>query len=117
MELQMFTTPSGYTVYLKPYLTFRQKRELDRFLASKMMVDPINQTKKTEIPASIYYDTQDLLLKFLIEKVTDTQNVTYTGDAAIERILSMKEEDGKMVFDKIDELTQAKTLSDDAKKN
>lgn len=111
MELK---TPSGHRVFLKQFLTFGQKRDIEKVFASKVKVDPL--TQKSEVDGSVLYDAQDLGVKYLIEKIIDKDSKEYTGDDILPAILSWPEEDGKLVYDKIDEITSLKVIPQQSKK-
>lgn len=111
MELK---TPSGHRVFLKSFLSFGQKRDIEKVFASKVKVDPL--TQKSEVDGSVLYDAQDLGVKYLVEKIIDKDGKEYTGDEVLSVILSWSEKDGKLVYDKIDEITAIKSVPADSKK-
>lgn len=120
MERIEFITPSGHTISIKPYLTFGQSRAIEKLWMSTMKVVPGQQEPTSSIDASIVYEAQDMAVKFLVEKITTNEDKVFQGDTVLDVIASMKEEDGRAIYAKIDEIASAKALppeDSDAKKN
>lgn len=117
MEPIEFITPSGHQVYLKPHLTYGDKRDLERVFAKATVVDP--QTKEVAFDSASIYDAQDLAVKRMVVRlVTKSHPIIETDvpEAILSAILAMPEEDGKAIFDKVEELTKATQLSTEQKK-
>ncbi len=113
MEPIQLKTPSGYTVFLRPFLTFGQRRELEKVWASKLKVDA--DAKRTEFDASAIYEAEDLAVSFLVEKILDKDGNELAGKP-LETILSWPDEDGRCVYDKINEIASIKPSSQEKKK-
>ncbi len=103
-------TPSGHKVFFKPFLTTGQDRELQRLFVKKLQVDPV--TQKVDYDASPYYDAEDLAIKFIIEKIVlkDGQEII-EKDKIFTTIADWPRQDGKAVYDKIDEITELNKFS------
>ncbi len=109
MEPIEIITPSGHKVYFKPFVTTGQDRQLQRLFVKKLQVDPA--TQKVDYDASPYYDAEDLAIKFLVEKIIlqDGQEIT-DKDKIFTTIDSWSRQDGKVVYDKIDEICELNKL-------
>lgn len=119
METIEFLTPSGHKAYIKPYLTFGQSRAIEKLWISTMKITPGKEEAPNSVDGSVVYEAQDLTVKFLIEKIVTAEGKEFAGDSVLEVIGSMKDEDGRAIYTKIDEITAAKRLppeDSDAKK-
>ncbi|MDQ3098892.1 MAG: hypothetical protein M3Q44_04040 [bacterium] len=111
MELVELITPSGYKVYLKPYMNFGQKRDLQRMFVSRVRVD--KEMQKADLDGSSVFDAEDAAVKIMVEKVVDQEGREYTNkDELLSLILSWQDSDAQPIYDKIEELTKAKQDSE-----
>ena len=120
METIEFVTPSGHKAYIRPYLTFGQSRSIEKLWASSMTVTPGKKDVLDTISGALVYDVQDATVKALVEKVVTSEGKEFAGDSVLDVIASMKDEDGKAIYQKVDEITKSNQLppegSDDKKK-
>src|SRR5262245_38298935 len=106
----IITTPSGYEVHLKDYLSFGEKRQLEKLIASRVMVktDGSQKVDIAPVEGSINYDMQDMAFGFLVLKVVkDGQELTAN---LYDEIMSWREADGQAVFNAINEVTSPAPL-------
>ena len=107
----------GYIVTFKPFLTFGQKRELEKLMAGSMSVDAKTNKPNTNIAGSIVYEAQDLTLKMMIVELKNPSGQVFQGTDAFEAIQNLTDEEvGKAIYKKLDEITSSKTLTPDSKK-
>jgi len=102
----VITTPSGYEVYLKEYFTFGQKRQLMKIIYAKMRIKP-SGTGKAEVQdfsVDFMQELQDQAFKMIIEKIVIDKKEYIDG--LYEMVMSWKEEDGQVVYEKIDSMTE-----------
>lgn len=101
------TTPSKYEVHFKEYLTFGQKRVLQRLIFSQIRVTPSTDAKKSanvnDFSVEFMQDVQDKACEMLIEKIII--NGKEHTDNLVDLVLSWRDEDGQAVYTKVDELT------------
>jgi hypothetical protein len=102
MENITFTTPSGYTVHLKPFLTFGDKRSLERVFAEGMSVDATNGTSQASGKA--IYEAQDKAVELMVVKI-EMDGKTIEGDQILPAIYAMRDPDGRSIYDKVNELS------------
>lgn len=108
MESTVITTPSGYQVTFKPFVTIGDKRQIQRVLMKTAKIDP-NDPKNMEFDSSALYDAQDLAVKLLIEKIDKPGEDAYRKtdpDEILKAVLSWPEEDGDLVYARINALTE-----------
>lgn len=111
MDLVELFTPSGYKVYLKPYMNFGQKRQLQRMFVSKVHVD--RDTKQADLDGTSVFDAEDEAVKIMVEKVIDRNGREYANkDEILSLILSWQDDDAQPVYDKIEELTKSKQITE-----
>jgi hypothetical protein len=109
MEPILITTPSGYKVTFKPFVSFGVKRQIQRVLMASAKVDPKDPDKIEFSPAAML-DSQDLAVKLLVERIeVKGQETTYVTipEQVLETIQGWPEPDGQAVYDKIDQLTNS----------
>ena|SRR5258708_40206421 len=99
------TTPSGYIVEYNEFLTFGQKRAIDKMYRSNLKMN-INNDKSAEMTAEPSLIAEDMAINFLVTKISkDGQQNTSNFRAEME---SWKEEDGQAVLDVINAVTTPK---------
>lgn len=110
----IITTPSGYNVTIKDYMSFGASREIQRVTLSTVKV-MVNGSKKEvkednafELSPTIYYDMQDKAIELLVEKIEKSEQVI-TSDF-VKEISNWSKEDAKPVYDKIDEYLKAESV-------
>lgn len=104
----VITTPSGYKVTVKDFITFGQRRELERILISASKVNPQTQTMG-EISPSALYDVQDKAVEMLVTQIEKGHEQQIIASGFVSEIASWKEEDGAVVYAKINEITTPKS--------
>lgn len=105
---------SGQIVTFKPYLTTGQSRELQKILLSKGSFN--TEAGKLEgVSTETYLDMQDKAAGYLIQSIKSTNGAesTFTPDW----LYNLPVQDGNLVYEKINEITQSTNLSKEAKKN
>lgn len=115
MELTQITTPSGHKVFVKPYLTYGQSRELQRMWLKNIRIDG-NKREFKDFSADVQYEVQEVAVKMLVEKVVEADGTEHTGEAVLDVIMNWKAEDGKAAMDEIDRITSGDITSDESKK-
>jgi len=103
----ILTTPSGYEVHIKDFLSFGEKRQLEKFIASKVMVKA-DSKQQVEVSGSLNYEMQDMAFSFLIQKIVKAEEEITTK--LYDEVMSWREEDGQAVFDAINEVTSKSPL-------
>jgi hypothetical protein len=96
------TTPSGFIIEYREYLTFGEKRAIDKMYRSHMKMRMENDAA-SEMTAEPMLIAEDMAMNFLITKIT-------MGDQVIiadfrKTMESWKEEDGQAVVTAINEVT------------
>ncbi len=111
----IITTPSGYEVHLKDFLTFGEKRQLEKLVASKIRVkaDANKQVDIEPVEGSINYEMQDMAFNFLIQKIVKGEEEITAK--LYEEVMSWREEDGDPVYEALDKITAKPVV--DSKKN
>jgi len=110
---------NGYTVEFKPYLTFGQKRALEKLMAGGIHIDPTTNKQENTISGAIMYESQDFVLRALIVSLKTPDGLVFQGDQAYEAIQNFtpdQEEIGRAIYTKINEVTRANNPSADKKK-
>ncbi len=103
----IITTPSGYEVHVKDFLSFGEKRQLEKLIASRIKVkaDADNKVDISPVDGSVNYEMQDMAFGFLVQKILKEGAEITTS--LYDEIMSWHEADGKAVFDAINEVTAA----------
>ena len=106
MEQTIFATPSGHQVTIKPYLTFPEKRRVQRVFFSAARVDAVTGDKVIDMGAQI--DATDTILKILVKRIQLANGRVIEGsEAEIFNALSdFSDPDIVALYDKIDDLTK-----------
>jgi len=108
MEQIELKTPGGYTVYIKPVLTYGQFIQLQKLIASQMKIDPSTNKVISEYEGAILFEANRKTMEFLVAKVIDPQGAEVTN--VMEAIDNMPMEDGVAVSQKVNEISaQAQT--------
>lgn len=118
METVEFSTPSGHKVYLRPYLTYAEKRELRKIYGNYMSLDAKASEANTAVNGRAVFEAEEYALKCVIVRMVATDGKVYEGVKAYEAIMASENEaDGDAIISKVNEITSAKQLSEDDKKN
>lgn len=101
------TTPSGYEVSIKDFLSFGEKRQLEKLIASRIKIkaDSNQKIDMAPVDASINYEMQDMAFGFLVQKIIKGEQEITTN--LYDEIMSWPEGDGQAVFNAINEVTAA----------
>lgn len=97
-------TPSGYTVTLKPFLTYAQYLEVQAIISAKMSIDAAGQIQGMSGASLI--DANRKTLEFLLVKVVMPDGTE--SNNPIGAVDEMPVDDGLAVAEKINELTASK---------
>ena len=109
---------SKIRLVLYSYLTVGEKHEIKRRTLEhmKIQVDQENKSAAVEnFDASFTIDVEDLTLKYLVSEVYDE-----TGTKVADPVAYLRDCDERLVpglYEKINALTSASTMTEDAKKN
>lgn len=96
-------TPGGYTVTIKPELTYGQFLQLQHIFAATMKYDPsTRQPVDSALEGKALLETQAKTMEFLVVKILDPQGNEVTNIAGA--LESMPQRDGQMIADKADEI-------------
>lgn len=114
-----FTLPgSKIRIIFYAFLTVGEERDIKRTTVSAMKVK-LNQEAKTadleDFNAGFTIDAQDQTLKSLVKEAYDEDGTLVADPVSFLRNLPGKYEEA--IFAKVDELTSASSLEEDAKKN
>lgn len=111
IELKLPKT--GCIAVLRQYLTIGQSRDLQRILLSEGSFN--TETNKFEnFSTKTFLIMQDKAAEFLIKEYKDEKGEVKTFSQ--EWLSSLPVDDGSLVYEKINELTNASTLTKEAKK-
>ena len=102
MDNITFQTPGGYTVHLKPFLTFGDKRSLERVFAEGMSIDPTKGT--TQASGTAIYAAQDKAVELMVMNI-EQDGKFIEGDEILPAIYAMPDDDGRAIYDKVNELS------------
>ncbi len=117
METVEFITPSGNKVYLRPYLTYTDKRELRKIYANYMSIDAKTKQANSAINGKAMFEAEEYALKAVITRLIDKAGKVYEGTEAYDAIMQWEDEaEGDAVIAKVNELTKQRELSDEDKK-
>lgn len=104
----IITTPSNYKVTLKDFLTFGEKRTLERTIVEGTVVDT-DSKQAPKIQGTQLYAYQDKAFEILVQKIEiEDKSYDSSNQNLYEMVMSWREEDGKAVFDKILEMISPK---------
>jgi len=96
-------TPSGYKVYLKPYVNYGQKREIRKVLLKGY------DTNNGRYDSSVLYEAQELAFKLLVDKVIDPEGKEYLGLDTFKFVQGLENEaDGDAIYEKVEEISKVK---------
>lgn len=116
MDNISITTERGYTVTLKPFLTYDDFIEVQKLWTSTTELDPNKKDEKPtfgKIPANMMYEANALLTRQLVISIVDKNG------KSVERQpekLPLPPADGQEVMEKINELYQEAADAFDKKK-
>jgi len=111
LELKLPIT--GDSVDFAPYLTTGQSRMLQKILLNKGSFN--TSTSKVEnLPTEAFFDMQDEAAKLLIRKVVKADGTELPFSR--EWIDNLPSQDGALVYERVNEITQSSNLSSEAKK-
>lgn len=105
---------AGETVYVNPFLTTGQSRELQRILLSEGNVD-IASGKLDNVNPATFLKMQDKAAEFLIKEYSDKDGVKHPFSA--EWLYNLPNKDGDCIYAKINEITAGASLTDQQRKN
>jgi hypothetical protein len=111
--LELKLPETGYTVYIKSYLTIGQSRELQNMLLEEGKFNP-EIGKIENLSTKTFLKMQDKAAEFLLKEIKDKNGVVVPFSASWLYNLPVK--DGTLVYDKINIITQASTLPTEGKK-
>lgn len=118
METQSITIKlpvSGKNIQFKPFITTGQSRELQKILLKNGTFNT-EAGKLDNVSADTFMEMQEKAAEFLIIGFSDT-NGGIVRPYTKEELDALPMQDGNIVFDKVNELTQASQLSTGDQKN
>ena len=102
MEDRVVETPSGYKVYLRPWVSYPKYVEMQKAFLNKTTVNPQTKDATTEaVPASLVLEVEEELNKYLIKKIEKDGHPVDTS----EDYLPLPPEDCMVVKAVIDEIS------------
>src|SRR5947209_2665048 len=109
------TTPSGYKVTIKSFLTFGERRQIQRVYAKYSHYD---QTGTPIMSGEGVYEAGDLAVSLLVKRILDPQSNDITGKNPLQTILSFRDElDARAIYTAIDDIRNpAEPTEDETKK-
>lgn len=102
----LIKTPSGYSVTLKDFLSFGEKREISKPIMARTKIKPAQGGKEADIQEMTFDfldEMQDKAFGFLVQKIEIAGEEKTEG--LYEIVMSWPEKDGQAVFDAIDKIT------------
>src|SRR4051812_48735648 len=106
METVELTTPSGHKVYLRPYLTYTDRRELRKIWGQYMTFDMQTKKEDTKLTAKAKFEAEEYCVRAMLQRVVEASGKEYRDEAAYAAIMAWQDErDGDAIFDKMNELT------------
>ena len=99
---------NGYTAIFRPYLTFGQKRQLQKIISSAMTVDAETSKPNTKISAAVIYEAQDAAMEMMLVSLTKPDGTTLQGQAAyvaVQGFIGEDEKIGQAFYTKLDHIT------------
>lgn len=97
-ETKEFTTPSGFKVEIKTYITGREKRELTNVFLTNDIKFNSESKDIAGINANLIDKAQDLALKTIVVSIDDST------EGIVETILDMKVEDYNAIVKAVNEV-------------
>ena len=98
MESQTFTTPAGYIVVIRPYLTYGQSLAVQDAYAGNADI-----ATGTGLTLGNMHAANRKAMEFLVESVTDPQGSVCPNP--VDAIYDMPQDDGEAVREQIDAIT------------
>lgn len=114
ITLQELKLPkTGYTVVFSPYITTGQSRELQRIILEGGSVDP-ETAKIGKVSVESFLKMQDRSAEFLIKEIKNKDG--QREDFTLLWLSELPVEDGNLVYERVNLLTQQSTMTPEAKK-
>jgi len=104
---------SGYTVVIYQYLTTGESRELQKIMLEGGTFNP-EAGKIENMPVDTFLKMQDKAAEFLIKEIKNKDGASQPF--SFEWLYNLPVTDGNLVYDKINEITGASTLTPEGKK-
>ncbi|MHA1842393.1 MAG: hypothetical protein ACTSYW_10505 [Candidatus Heimdallarchaeota archaeon] len=111
-SIELKLPKTGYIVVISPFLTIGQSRELQKILLGKAEIDPTTAQLK-KIPVETFLEMQDKAAELLIKEIKKGDK---SQPFSKEWLSNLPVEDGNLIYDKINEITGAATLTPERKK-
>lgn len=102
MENIEFKTPNGWTIQIRPDLTYGQFIQIQKLIASQMKVDPVTNKITSEYEGGMLFEANRKTMEFLVIKVIDPQGIEQTN--VMEAIDNMPRPDGMALQEKVNEI-------------
>lgn len=112
LELKLPT--SQQTVSLRKWLSIGQSRLLQKIVLKGGSVNPQEGTIGN-VPAEVFLEMQDKAAELLINQIRNQDGSIVTDDVA-NWLFNLPQEDGNLIYDKLNEIISNSNLSDDSKK-
>lgn len=105
MEDVIFTTPAGHKATIKPFLTFPEKRRIQRVFFDAATMD--GNTQQPDFKMSVVLDAQDAVFRAMVKRIVLADGRTFDGGMlSYEALAELDDADAQAIFDKLDELTK-----------
>lgn len=105
---------TGGSVKLSKFLTTGQSRELQALMLQGSTIKPGN-TEMGDIPADVFLKMQDRAAEMIIKTITASDGAEISTPV-LEWLYALPISDGNLVYDKVNELIQASSLTEEQKK-
>jgi len=106
---------NGWVFFLKPFLTFGQKRQIKKLIADAMKLNAETSEADTSISGSVVFEAQDAVLRMMIVSATKPDGNVLQGFEAYKAVQDFHGEDEKIgaaLYDKIDDITGKSYIGD-----
>jgi len=111
IELKLPKT--GYAIVIRQYLTIGQSRDLQKILLAEGSFN--TETNKFEnFSTKTFLTMQDKAAEYLVKEYKDEKGIIQPFSQ--EWLSNLPVDDGSLIYEKINELTNASTLTKEAKK-
>src|SRR5579859_954158 len=98
----------GWVFFFKPFLTFGQKRSIQKLTAAGMQFNAETTRRTMTITAAVIFDSQDAALRFMLVSATKPDGNVAMGEDAYDLVQSLHGEDTQIaeaVYNQVDVIT------------
>lgn len=106
---------TGFVVSVSTFLTTGQSRELQGLMLQGSKIKP-GSTEIGDVPADIFLKMQDKGAELIIKKIVSKEGAELATDNVLEWLYELPISDGNLIYDKVNEVMQSSTLTEEQKK-